>query len=233
MLIIIQIMKKGLFIIVDGPSASGKDSIIKQILKDLNNLRLKSTSIEETKEKKYDRKKIMLAKRRGDKAVAKTIIIERKKLYRELVVPQISKGVIVIANRGEPSTLSYQTLKGELTMQNAWDMHREQNIPLPDLAVITNCSIQEAIRREKLRKPSHEEKARNFLSGKFTPHQSGARFTNLEKRQRIHSNYKKTKDFLKKKGLSVIYLDTDKMDVSGESRKIVNFIKNKIKYVTA
>jgi len=224
MLIIIQIMKKGLFIIVDGPSASGKDSIIKQILKDLNNLRLKSTSIEETKEKKYDRKKIMLAKRRGDKAVAKTIIIERKKLYRELVVPQISKGVIVIANRGEPSTLSYQTLKGELTMQNAWDMHREQNIPLPDLAVITNCSIQEAIRRENLRKTSFEEKNKGFLSGKFT---------SLEKRKLIHDNYKKTKDFLKKKGLSVIYLDTDKMDVSGESRKIVNFIKNKIKYVTA
>ncbi|OGH38338.1 MAG: hypothetical protein A3B41_02050 [Candidatus Levybacteria bacterium RIFCSPLOWO2_01_FULL_37_26] len=217
-------MKKGLFIIVDGPSASGKDSIIKQILKDLNNLRLKSTSIEETKEKKYDRKKIMLAKRRGDKAVAKTIIIERKKLYRELVVPQISKGVIVIANRGEPSTLSYQTLKGELTMQNAWDMHREQNIPLPDLAVITNCSIQEAIRRENLRKTSFEEKNKGFLSGKFT---------SLEKRKLIHDNYKKTKDFLKKKGLSVIYLDTDKMDVSGESRKIVNFIKNKIKYVTA
>ncbi|OGH20590.1 MAG: hypothetical protein A3D74_02070 [Candidatus Levybacteria bacterium RIFCSPHIGHO2_02_FULL_37_13] len=224
MLIIIQIMKKGLFIVVDGPSASGKDSIIKQILKDLNNLRLKSTSIEETKEKKYDRKKIMLAKRRGDKAVAKTIIIERKKLYRELVVPQISKGVIVIANRGEPSTLSYQTLKGELTMQNAWDMHREQNIPLPDLAVITNCSIQEAIRRENLRKTSFEEKNKGFLSGKFT---------SLEKRKLIHDNYKKTKDFLKKKGLSVIYLDTDKMDVSGESRKIVNFIKNKIKYVTA
>ncbi|OGH30714.1 MAG: hypothetical protein A3E40_02435 [Candidatus Levybacteria bacterium RIFCSPHIGHO2_12_FULL_37_9] len=217
-------MKKGLFIVVDGPSASGKDSIIKQILKDLNNLRLKSTSIEETKEKKYDRKKIMLAKRRGDKAVAKTIIIERKKLYRELVVPQISKGVIVIANRGEPSTLSYQTLKGELTMQNAWDMHREQNIPLPDLAVITNCSIQEAIRRENLRKTSFEEKNKGFLSGKFT---------SLEKRKLIHDNYKKTKDFLKKKGLSVIYLDTDKMDVSGESRKIVNFIKNKIKYVTA
>ena len=225
-------MKKGLFIVVDGPSASGKDSIIKQILKDLNNLRLKSTSIEETKEKKYERKKIMLAKRRGDKEVAKTIINERKKLYRELVVPQISKGVIVIANRGEPSTLSYQTFN-ELTMEGAWDMHREKNIPLPDLVVITNCSVKEAIRREKLRKPSHEEKARNFLSGKFTPHQSGARFTNLEKRQRIHSNYKKTKDFLKKKGLSVIYLDTDKMDVSGESRKIVNFIKNKIKYVTA
>ena len=223
MLIIIQIMKKGLFIIVDGPSASGKDSIIKQILKDLNNLRLKSTSIEETKEKKYDRKKIMLAKRRGDKAVAKTIIIERKKLYRELVVPQISKGVIVIANRGEPSTLSYQTFN-ELTMEGAWDMHREQNIPLPDLAVITNCSIQEAIRRENLRKTSFEEKNKGFLSGKFT---------SLEKRKLIHDNYKKTKDFLKKKGLSVIYLDTDKMDVSGESRKIVNFIKNKIKYVTA
>jgi len=223
MLIIIQIMKKGLFIVVDGPSASGKDSIIKQILKDLNNLRLKSTSIEETKEKKYERKKIMLAKRRGDKAVAKTIIIERKKLYRELVVPQISKGVIVIANRGEPSTLSYQTFN-ELTMEGAWDMHREKNIPLPDLVVITNCSVKEAIRRENLRKTSFEEKNKGFLSGKFT---------SLEKRKLIHDNYKKTKDFLKKKGLSVIYLDTDKMDVSGESRKIVNFIKNKIKYVTA
>ena len=107
-------MKNGLFIVVDGPSASGKDSIIKQVLKDLKNLRLKSVSIEETKEKKYDRKRILLAKKRGDKEVAKTIISERKKLYLEKVIPQLSKDIIVIANRGEPSTLSYQTLKDEL-----------------------------------------------------------------------------------------------------------------------
>jgi len=64
-------------------------------------------------------------------------------------------------------------------------------------------------------------KDKSFLSGKFT---------SLEKRKRIHANYKKTRDFLNKKGLSVIYLDTDKMNVREVCKRIVNFIKNKINY---
>src|SRR3989344_8843310 len=116
-------MKKGLFIVVDGPSASGKDSVITQVLKDLENLGLKAVSIEETKEENYDRKRILLAKDQGDKEAAETIINERAKIYEEKVTPQLANGTIVIANRGEPSTLSYQTLNG-LTMQNVWEMHR-------------------------------------------------------------------------------------------------------------
>lgn len=208
-------MKKGLFIVVDGPSASGKDSIINQVLKDLDKLNLKAISIEETKEKEYDRKRILLAKKHGDKEIAKTIINERKKLYLEKVMPQLAVGTIVIANRGEPSTLSYQTLN-ELTMKDAWNMHRKQNIPLPNLIVITNCTVLEAIRREGLRKPSFEEKDKSFLSGKFT---------SLEKRRRIHENYEKVKNFLKKKGLPVIYFNTDNMNVPQESKNIVSFIR--------
>ena len=210
-------MKKGLFIVVDGPSASGKDSIITQVLKDLKKLGIKSISIEETKEKNYDRKKILMAKQNGDKKVTKAIIKERQKLYLKKVIPQLSKGVIVIANRGEPSTLSYQTLKGTLSINDAWNMHRKQNIPLPNLVVIANCSVKEAIRRENLRKTSFEEENKHFLSGKFT---------SLEKRKSIHANYKKVKDFLKKKGISVIYLNTDAMDIKKESEKIVNFIES-------
>ena len=215
---IISIMKKGLFVVVDGPSASGKDTVIRQLLKDLKNLGLRAISIEETKEEKYDRKRILSAKDKGDREVAKTIIEERAKIYQEKVIPQLERGTIVIANRGETTTISYQTLNG-LTMQDVWDMHRRKNIPLPNLVVITNCSVSEAIRRESLRKPSFEEKDKRFLSGKFT---------NLEKRKLIHVNYKKAKDFLKKKGLSVIYIEADNMDIPQKSSKIVSFIKNNI-----
>jgi len=211
-------MKKGLFVVVDGPSASGKDSIIRQILKDLKTVRIKSVSIEETKEKKYDRKRILSAKERGDREVAKTIISERAKIYQEKVVPQLINGISVIANRGEPTTISYQTLN-TLTMNDVWNMHRAKNILLPSLVVITNCSFEEAIRRENLRKPSFEEKNKDFLSGKFT---------NLEKRKLIHENYKKAKDFLQTKGVPVIFISTDKMDIPHESKKIVRFIKNKL-----
>ncbi len=211
--------KKGLFIVVDGPSASGKDSIIGQILKDLDTLNIKAVSIEETKEENYDRKKILLAKKFGDKKVAEAIIEERNKLYSIKVIPQLQAGNLVIANRGEPTTLAYQTLKNKLTMEDAWIMHRAKDIPLPNLIVITNCSVEEAIRREKLRKKSIEEKDKNFMSGKFT-----------SARKQIHANYKNVKNFLGKKGLSVIYLDTDTMDVPEESQEIVNFIKNNINY---
>lgn len=216
-------MKKGLFILVDGPSASGKDSIINQLLKDLEKLNLKADSIEETKEKNYDREKILLAKEKGDKEAASVIINQRKKLYQEIVMPTLLKK-IVIANRGETTTLAYQTLNNELTMQNVWDMHRNQNIPLPSLVVITNCSVKEAIRREKLRKPSLEEKDGKFMSGKFT---IDSKKMGFENRTRVHEAYEKVKNFLEEKGVPVTYLNTDNMNIPQEAESILNFITSR------
>ncbi len=207
--------RKGFFIVVDGPSASGKDSIIKQILKDLSRLGIKAISVEETKEKNYDGKKILAAKQHGDQEVARAIINQREKLYQTKIIPQLLSGTLVIANRGEPTTLSYQTLNREITMDTIWDMHRNKSIPLPDLVVVTNCSVKEAIRRESLRKLSKEEKDKSFMSGKFT----------TDDRKLIHANYQNVKKFLEKKGLDVIYLSTDTMNVPQESRRILRFIK--------
>lgn len=212
-------IKKGLFIIVDGPSASGKNSIIRQILKGLDKLNIKALLIEETKEKYYDREKILKTKKQGDKKTALTIVAERQKLYRRMLIPQLLKGALIIANRGEPSTLAYQTINRELTMENVWKMHRRQQIPLPDLAILTNCSVKEALRRETLREKSFAEKNENWMSGKFT-----------SARKKIHANYKLVKDFLEKKSIAVIYLKTDTMNIFEESQKIVDFIKNKINY---
>lgn len=213
-------IKKGLFIVVDGPSASGKDSIIRQVLKDLDRLNIKALFIEETKEKNYDRKKILEAKREGDQEVAKVIIDERKKLYKTLILPQLTLGTLIIANRGEPSTLGYQTINQKLTMENIWNMHRQQQIPLPDLVVIANCNVKEAIRREKSREQILAGKNKKWMSGNFT-----------SARKKIHDNYVVLKKFLEEKGLAVIYLNTDTMTLSEESRIILNFIKNKINYL--
>lgn len=211
-------MRKGLFVVVDGPSASGKDTIIERVLKDLNRLKINAFLLEETKEKNYDRKKILQAKEKGDKETAKAIISERKKLYQKRITPWLLTSKIVIANRGESTTLAYQTIKGNITMNEVWEMHRANNIPLPDLFVITNCSVKEAIRRENLRK-TQEEQDKKSMSGKFT-----------SDRVRIHRNYEKVKDFLDAKGVPVIYLNTEELSLSEESQIIMNYIKNKIKY---
>lgn len=207
-------MRKGLFIVVDGPSGSGKDSIILRVFKDLKTLGIKSISIEETKEKDYNRQKILDAKKYGDKKVATAIITERKKLYQRKVIPLLTNN-LVIANRGEPTTLAYQTLKNEISMENVWSMHRIKNIPIPDLVVITNCSIEEAIRRESER-DFKEENDRKFMSGKFTSD---------EKRRQLHNIYEKVKTFLEEKGIFVIYLKTDTMGLFEESKIIVDYIK--------
>jgi thymidylate kinase len=212
--------KKGLLIVIDGPSASGKNTIIKQLFIDLDKLNIKALLIEEAKEKDYDKEKILKARGEGDRQTAKTIIEERKKLYKTLIIPQLTLGTLIIANRGEPSTLGYQTINQELTMENVWNMHRQQQIPLPDLVVIANCNVKEAIHREKSREQILAEKNKNWLSGKFT-----------SVRKEIHDNYVVLKNFLEKKGLAVIYLNTDTMTLSEESRMILNFIKNKINYL--
>lgn len=216
-------MKHGFFIIIDGPSASGKDSIIQQMLKDLGRIGIPAVTIEETKEKYYDRKKILSAKQYGDKTVAQTIINERKKLYQAKIVPQLLSNIVVIANRGEPSTTVYQTIKNEIAMEDVWKMHRKQEVLLPDLVVISNCSAKEAIRREDARKSSSEKEEKDFMSGKFTPPPSQKE--NIEKRKLIHANYKKLRDFLKKKGVPVIYLETEDMTILEGSQKIIGFVK--------
>lgn len=207
-------MQKGLFIVIDGPSGSGKNSIIQQVLKDLDKLNIKVVCIEETKEKNYNREKILEAKKLGDNEITKAILNERKKIYREKVIPHLSNKLI-IANRGEPSTLAYQTLKNEITMEDIWDMHRIQNIPIPNLIVIANCSPDEAIRRENLRITSSEEKGKKSMSGKFSNND----------RQLIHDNYENVNNFLKEKGVNLIYLNTDILNISEESKRIVEFIK--------
>lgn len=212
--------QKSLFMVVDGPSASGKNTLIQQVLEDLDKLGIKALSIEETKEKDYDRKKILAAKERGDKAVVRAIIDERKKLYKIKVIPQLTSGVLVVANRGEPTTLAYQTIKSHLTMEDIWNMHRQQQISIPDLVVLTNCNVEEAIRRENLRRKPFAEEGKNSLSGRFSFN-----------RKQIHTNYKILKDFLEKKGIYVIYLNTDIMNVPEESQRIIDFIKNKLNYV--
>ena len=214
---------KGLFIIVDGPSASGNDSVIQQVLKDLYTLGIQALSIQETRERDYNREKILSAKNFGDKKTAEAIINERVKIYQTKIIPQLSDGRFMIANRGETTTLAYQTIGKEMVMEDVWKMHRNANIPLPDLVIILNCSVEEALRREILKKTSDNNKDKNSLSGNFTQ--------NFERRKQIHTHYERVKDFLEKKGIAVIYLKTDVMDVQEGSREIVDFIKNKLNYM--
>lgn len=213
---------KGLLIVIDGPSGSGKDSVVKQVIKDLRKLNIGAISIQETKEKDYNREKILAAKGFGDKKTAEAIIRERRKIYQAKILPKLLDGKLVIANRGEPTTLTYQTLGKEMVMDDLWKMHRNANIPPPDLAIILTCSANEALRRESLKKTSSNIENKNSLSGAFTQ--------NLKRRKQIHTNYEKTKNFLEKKGLFVIYLQNDALDVREESKIILNYLKNKLDY---
>ena len=108
-------------------------------------------------------------------------------------------------------------------MQEVWDLHRDNDIALADLVVITNCSVKEAIARESQR--GTITSTQRELQGKFTTVSNHLPENAVKKREKIHTQYKAVKKFLEKEGVPVLDLDTDLLSISGEVRKILERLR--------
>ena len=153
------------------------------------------------------------------------LIAHRADIYREHVEAKLEKGMVVIANRGEPATLAYQTARKEIGMEEVWSMRRESGIRKPGLVVLTICSPNIAADREKTDSSyaRREREGGGGLSGKITRESGLKNNEMLERRRKIHKQYILAGRFLREKGTPVLTLDTEKMNVDEEANLALTF----------
>jgi len=227
-------MKAGALVIVDGPSGSGKDTLLSA---------LAGKAIVEGRETRYiseedldrNRHKILEARQRGkekggtgDREMADELTKHRAEIYKEYVDPLISSGKIVLGNRGEAATLAYQTARGELSMNDVWKMHRKLGVRKPDFVVITVCNPETSIKREEFDRNAtatrNEREKGSGLSGKVTAEQGLTKEEEIDRRRAIFGQYLETANFLKERGVNVLVLNTEAFAVDQEVQAVKNFV---------
>lgn len=222
------------FVIFDGPSGAGKGTLIPLVKTALESYGLTPTIFVEEEADK-NRAEILEARNRGkqgggtgDREMAEVLVLHRSILYQQFVSSAISDGKTVLADRGEPATLAYQTAKGELTMDEVWRIHRDRQIRLPDAVVLTLCSPETALLRaeQDLQSSSLRQKQESGtgLSGKVTSDPAADREAKLRSRRVIHSNYETAAQFLTEKGIPVLTLDTEHTTPDEELSQVLGFL---------
>src|SRR3990172_11458389 len=132
-------LSHGMLIVVDGPSGCGKDSLLEKLKIRINRLHF-NAYIKSEEDLDTERHQIMEARMKGvgkggygDKEMAEELVLHRSHIYRRVFEPIFWNGGTVLANRGEPATLAYQTARGEVDMDYVWYLHRTYKIRVPDL----------------------------------------------------------------------------------------------------
>lgn len=224
----------GLLIVIDGPSGSGKDTLIARLAKTLQSKGISPLILEE---ESLDNKRgeVLLARDQGkesggtgDKEMAEVLTQHRAELYSQLALPRLEEGGLVIANRGEPATLAYQTARGEITMEEVWGKHRRLNIPIPDLVVITTCSVETSLKREEVDRSvstlRNEREAAEGLSGKVSNEIGGNEKDKRLRRELIMRQYESAGKFLESQGVRVVFLDTESLTVDEEVSSVLKSV---------
>lgn len=227
---------KGSLIVIDGPSGSGKDSLINALTSKLRNFGIDVFLFSE-EQLDQNRAEILEARNvgkklggTGDRQMTEVLLAHRHSLYETYVIPNIQSDNTVIANRGEPTTEAYQSATGEPTMEEIWEMHRVSDIPIPDLVIITSCTPDTAVRRmesdmniaSSIRK---EQETGRGLSGKITVEQNASHEEKLEKQRRITGQYDLLAEFLEKKGVNIIRLNTEQLSIDEETQIVLSRLR--------
>lgn len=222
------------FIVFDGPSGTGKGTLITLVEAGLKNFGLDPLIfVEETADKNRAeileaRKRGQAAGRTGDSEMAGVLVNHRQQLYETIVAPAILSGKKVLADRGEPATLAYQTVKKELAMEEVWKMHRRKNIRPPDAVVLTLCSPETALLREEQDLAANQSRQQmesgKGLSGKVSSDPGADREVKLRSRRAIHFQYAVVAQFLEEKNVPVLTIDTEQMAPSEELSKVLGFL---------
>lgn len=223
---------KGLLVVVDGPSGAGKDTLITKLSKKEIFGRTPVVLTEETLDP--NREAILearsLGKARGgtgDTEMALTIVRHREQIYKAYFDPVFEQDGVVLANRGEPATMAYQTYKKELSIKQVWEIHRGFKIRIPDFVVLALCMPETAVAREQNSNSNirREQESGSGLSGKVSHESGDSLAAEIERRREILLQYAHASEFLRERGVKVLTLFTDKMSTGREVKAVLSFLE--------
>ena len=180
--------KPGKYIVLEGISGSGKDTQAELLMKYLEERGYSVTPVSEPSDIYREIRELWKETQKqefGDSFLRRFILLaDRYELVKNVIIPAIDKGNIVVSNRSFISFLVYQCFN---KVSGAYDnldfsemayIHRF--VPVPDLIILYDLDAKEAMRRIEAREkkkswfetpellPIHREKYLSIIrSGKF------------------------------------------------------------------
>ncbi len=149
--------RRGLFIVIEGIDGSGKDTHLKSLS---NELRERGFNVVETAEPSRDQVGAFLkryAKRKGRRLPAETEALlyaaDRYEHIKNVIVPALTRGRIVISIRYFYSTLAYQGAAG---VDLDWIREMNKFALKPDLTILLDILPEYSLHRLKRRRTIFE-----------------------------------------------------------------------------
>ena len=140
-------MAKGKFIVFEGPDGSGQSTQVKILAEKLSEQGERViTTAEPTHESKYSHQiwEILYKKiPASNKEIQELISLDRGEHLKNLILPALEKGDIVITSRYYYSTFAYGMIEFDL----GWLKSLNENYPPPDVAFILNVRPEVCVER--------------------------------------------------------------------------------------
>ena len=199
-------IKKGLFIAFEGIDGSGKSTQIKELVHHIyNKSKYNHVILTRNPYKNVNIREILHQDEdpysQAEK-LANLFIEDRKLMAKEIVNPNLEKGLFVIADRYKLSTIAYQSAQG-IDMNHL--IEKQNQIPNPDITFIIDLSPETAMKRMK--KDSQEIRGKEH---KFE--------ANLDFIKKLRENYLQSAKLMK--NIFVINGERTKEEISKEIKTI-------------
>lgn len=145
-----------MFITFEGIDASGKSTQIKLLEQYLIDQNFKVIVVREPGGTKLSEeiRNILLSKENFNMVKECEIFLfsaSRSQLVREVIIPKLKDGFIVLSDRFHDSTTAYQGIGRDIKLEDVFAIHRIAiNDCIPDLTFFLDIPFEESIRRKKL-----------------------------------------------------------------------------------
>ncbi len=196
-----------MLIAIEGIDGAGKTTLAKKLKKWFENRGMKATIVKEPGESEWG--KMVRERNFSAEEELELFLKDREINVKEKILPEISKGNVVIMDRYYYSNIAYQGAKGlsieEIKVKN------ERIAPKPDIVLLLDCSPEKCVERVKKRGKTSRFEKLDYLKKvrelflKIASTDKRVRIINAEKSEEevFKSAIKIIEEFLSKRGNSL------------------------------